>query len=81
MVTLADKIIKGVKEMEKQKQFAKDIKGETRQLMQWAKDIEMYSKMEDSEYKFAQLNNAISAIYSLYCRLNRVTGNYKPDNK
>lgn len=76
--TLADKIVDETKKMEAKKEFENSFKSELRQLRAWQTDMQKFIKMPDSEYKFFQLNNAISAIYSLYVRMSKLSKDYKP---
>jgi hypothetical protein len=61
------------------KEFTKEFRSELKMLRQWERDMRIvFLKLPDSEYKFKQLNNAIQAIYTAYCRMERLSSNYKP---
>ena len=80
LTELGERMVNATKKIERKKEFEMAFKSELRQLRAWQSDMQKFIRMPDDEYKFKQLNNAISAIYSLYVRMNRLSQNYKPSN-
>lgn len=62
----------------KKSEFKKEIKSETKYIKGWLRDIDRLSKLPDDEFKFKQMNIAVSAIYTGYNTLSTILRNYKP---
>ena len=62
------------------KEFNKKVKTELKYINKWEKDIKALLKLQDSDFKYKQLNNAVSAIYTGYNSLRLIIDNHKPNN-
>jgi hypothetical protein len=60
-------------------EFKKEIIGNAKFLARLAKELKDYSKLEDSEFKFKQLDTIPKAIWGAYVDLDRVLKSYKKD--
>ena len=62
------------------KEFNKKVKTELRYINKWEKDIKALLKLQDSDFKYKQLNNAVGAIYTGYNSLRLILDNHKPNS-